>query len=459
MSQNPTETQPIGAAETPGHEAEEQKGGSPASEEATERFVPSGAPPPETQGRRKVRRFGKDQDAPADQREPGPANGANPPGGPAHYPENVVENEVENEVESVVETEGPHGPHGPQGRPVQTRSGVRRGPLDESEIAAAQYLDRYPDPIAPEGVGNGAPNNGVGGDFSGDGTAPDPRQSDTQPIDSGWPPRRTRIILVALAVLVLVTGLLGVRAFWGGGASEPAPNFEQAQQGAQQGSAAGDGALVSRTPGGAQLSPDAIPVEDTGIVFDPLPQQKDGEVTLRARDTNSGESYAWKGKIEAGDQGGASGQDAQADSAEAEAVGDFDTLLLEGMTYADFRGGFGLPKGELRNGTFAWAVPGGLVVRAEYDQATEPEDASADGPGQESDGSFKVLEEKTGEIMLSGTYSDTRRPGSNAVIRTYMERDPGSETWEMYRRKYQAPPETPIPMLVGWEEPQIENGK
>lgn len=434
--------------------------GSDDSPPEKKRFVPEGAPPPASQGRRKARSFGSGGEAKQNDVAPGTRQSVQGPPvqGPAQTP--VTEDPLEPAVAATTGADTAEASRSPQGGPgpgygagAEGRNGDGFGDalVDTSDGAlgdahTTKYLREHPEE--------------------------DLSQEDTEEtLEGGGLSGLQRILLVALAGVILASGLfLGIRMFLG---RDDAGSPGASANGAGEGAPAGGDKLLTRSPGGALLTPGALGVEDTGIVFESLPNSDNGQVTLRARDTRAGEDYSWEGTIEkvkadkdassdasggAESGAGSSASDSAEDSAVSSAGGgNFDSLLLEGRTYADFRGNFGLPKGDLRGGTFAWAVPGSLVVKAEYDQANEPSGGS-DAPNQEADGSFKVLKEKTGQILLSGTYSDVRDPGSAEVVRTYIEREPGAEDWEVYRRKFEAPRETPIPMLVGFEEPKIEEG-
>ena len=496
------------------------------------RFVPEQAPPPQTQGRRKVRRFGSSVNA-----SPGVGGVAGDVAGTSG---------LSDPVSNGTQVTGPvPGSERPSGGPAEPPA---QPPTNRPPTSEEQYMAKYPqpfvpttplppatgteiDPVAPPDASRD-PQPGTSPGYAGlyegsvaatvrqgtvqypdqdrrtPGAVPGPEPSDettaggsSNPGDPAaedggeggltkWLPRNRRgQVLVGLAAVVLLAGLFGgVMTLLSASEESPpetvaASNASGGEQGAQA-----DGVkqedLLQQTPGGAQLTPGVLPVVDTGVVFEPLPQKADGEVTLRASGRD-GEEYVWDGTIEAGSEeadgespensdgegeanGDGDGDGNGAGDSDAAAVSGFDTLLLEGQTYADFSGGFGLPEAELRDGEFAWAVPGGLVVRAEYDSATEgttgddeSDDSKKDGaqaepPRQEADGSFKVLEEASGELLLSGTYSDVRRPGSDKVVRTYIEREPGAQQWQTYRRGFEAPPDTPIPLLVGWEEPPLK---
>lgn len=436
------------SVQTPNPESPET--GSDDSPPEAKKFVPDGAPPPASQGRRKARSFGSGGEA----KQSDPVSGTRQPvqgppvQGPARNP--VTEDPLEPAVAATTGAdtaeasrslqEGPGPGYGAEGRSGEGPGDAYGDALGDTHTT--KYLREHPEE--------------------------DLSQEPDETLEGGGLSGFNRILLICLAAVILISGFFGARMILGRDDSTGA-SANGAGEGAPDGPPSGGDKLLTRSPGGALLTPGALGVEDTGIVFESLPQSDNGQVTLRARDTRAGEDYAWEGTIEkvkadkdASSDASGGAESSASDSAEDSAVssaggGNFDSLLLEGRTYADFRGNFGLPKGDLRGGTFAWAVPGGLVVKAEYDQANEPSGGS-DAPNQEADGSFKVLKEKTGQILLSGTYSDVRDPGSAEVVRTYIEREPGAENWEVYRRKFEAPRETLIPMLVGFEEPKIEEG-
>ena len=305
-------------------------------------------------------------------------------------------------------------------------------------------------------------------DLSEDYSTPDSSASEDYEHEEGHeeyaePDERSRkpwVLPAILALLIVAGGFLSYRAFGGDEVSESessgAQNAGAQNAGAQNAGAQNAGAQNagreeaqaaaeprqsnSEASGSAGPPDPGDEIVETGWVFEALPQKANGTVELTVENVKTDEKKTWEGVIENGGDGS---------NSDGSDEGEFDDLSLEGETFGNFRGGFDMPKGQLTNGSFATAIEGERVLHATYQQAREPgQDAL-----QVADGTYKVMEEESGEILVSGTYSDEREPGSKKVVRLYRERSPESQEWRTFERAFEAPAETPIPLLVGNEEP------
>ena len=267
------------------------------------------------------------------------------------------------------------------------------------------------------GSGNGTGGNGTGGydnlgeqflqtiGYKSSGPGLGNRLSASAAAVAAW--TKNNKFLAACIVAGVVLLLVLAPRFLGGG--ESSTSTGQGGAGAVQN---GD----ARGSGGGE-------VEDTGISFSGLEQGEDGAVTLE------GAGLSWEGQINEGEDG--------------------QTLTLEGPTAAQFEQGFDLPAYSISSGIYAVAQEDGPVMHVDV-HSLEP--ASGDAGAEAIDqGSIYVIEGE--ELVSSGFYIDERQGDSDEVIRTYM--NPGGEN---YRVSYEAPPGTPVPLLVGWREPGGSGG-
>lgn len=209
-------------------------------------------------------------------------------------------------------------------------------------------------------------------------------------------------ILIAVGLIIAI---FAVRGLFSGPAEEGASGQSEAGQSQQAGTASGAG------------SGDG-PVEDTGLSLSSLQQADDGTVTLE-----SGE-LSWKGEITSGEEG--------------------ETLTLEGPTVAEFERGFVLPRASISSGVFAVAQDDGPTIHVDAHTYVS-------GETEITQGSIFAVEDDS--LTASGYYRDERQGGSEEVIRTYM--NPGGEN---YRVSFESPPDTPVPMLIGWRGSEGNTG-
>ena len=437
----------------------------------------AGTPPPRTQGRRRVKSFAPineqaDPESPEDPVATPGTNGTNGTNGtygtqtgasgrtdPPPVPPPVLDDSGGGTVPGGTVPSGtvpepsanttvvtPEVENEPSGEPAG-------GPAGEPDGSyGLRYLEKYPEPF--ESPSTGDPEEGAS-EAAGEDTG-EAGEGDL----SGYQPAHRRVALVVLAAVILFGALFGARYALSGDEGAPAQNpqggGEQAQNDAADPAAASEAAeeeALRLTEDGAELRPAALDVVETNIVFEALPKKQNGDVTLKAENTETGDVYRWTGVIKKQQDG-----DSKTDDGEQE-VRVFKDLSMSGETSTNFRGGFELPEGELVNGSFAAGIPGERVLHAAYEQFREP---SQNGI-QAADGSYKMIDEPSGELLFSATYSDERSPGSDEVVRTYVERDPqqistdgpGGPTgngWQIERYSFEAPERTPIPMLVGKQD-------
>ena len=256
--------------------------------------------------------------------------------------------------------------------------------------AATQVLDR---PAAAEAAGAAGSRA----------TASDAAQSQREEPRTSGPPEglgsltgrlpeqtRWRLLAAGLAALALLIVLYGARVlpFFGG--------TEEFGQGVPPGEAA----RYSDAPSG---------IEDTGVVFGGL-KTEGGVASLE------GASLKWEGEVETGEAG--------------------ETITLEGPTAVQIRRGFEMPRSSIQSGVFAVAQESGAVLHVTFH--------TFDAAGTEvTQGSIFAVEDD--RLDFAGYYRDERERGDERVVRTYMP--PGGEN---YRVSFEAPEDTPVPLLVGF---------
>lgn len=179
------------------------------------------------------------------------------------------------------------------------------------------------------------------------------------------------------------------------------------------------------TPGGSGQGQELaapVPVRDTAIAFEP-PVEEDGAYYLEAGE------IAWKGKLESTETG--------------------EILTLEGPTAAQFKRAVALPQGSITTGVFGRAEPEKPIVHATFQRVVLGED-------EQTSGTYYAVDD--GAVLVKGSYFD-RRDGET-VTRTYLEdadpaTNPGLDAH--YAVRFEAPPDAPIPALVGWRPPAGTN--
>lgn len=184
--------------------------------------------------------------------------------------------------------------------------------------------------------------------------------------------------------------------------------------------------------GGGQALELAAPlsVRDTGIVFE-APAEEDS--TSAEEDSTyylkAGE-IAWKGELEN--------------------TGTGEMLTLEGPTAAQFKRAVALPQGSIMTGVFGRAEPEKPIVHATFQRVDLGGDEQTSGTYYAVDG---------GRVLVKGSYFDQR--DGEAITRTYVEdADPATHPGldARYAVRFEAPPDTPIPALVGWRPPEEAEG-
>ena len=427
--------------------------------ETTETTEMPRTPPPRTQGRRRVKSFApiNEQDKPESPEDPVATPGTNGTNGTNGTQTGASgRNHPPPVPPPVLDESGGGTVSEPSANTTVVTPEVENEPAGEPDGSyGLRYLEKYPEPF--ESSSTGDPEEGASkaaGEDNGEAGEGDL---------SGYQPAHRRVALVVLAAVILFGTLFGARYALSGDEGAPAQNpqggGEQAQNDAADPAAASEAAgeeALRITGDGADLRPEVLDVVETGIAFEALPQKQNGDVTLEAENAETDDIYRWTGVVEGQQNGGGSGGGSDEGSgnkgAEQQEVRSFTDLSMSGETSTNFRGGFELPEGELVNGSFAAGIPGERVLHATYQQAREPGKNGA----QAADGAYKILDEPTGDLLFSGTYSDDRSPGSDVVVRTYLERQPGGgpdgpagDVWRIESYSFEAPPRTPIPMLVG----------
>lgn len=205
--------------------------------------------------------------------------------------------------------------------------------------------------------------------------------------------RRQRMVALALAAAALfIIVVFGLRIFAGGG--EPADQ---------------SGAGPGRQGGAASSAQAAGAVRETDISFGRL-EKEDGAATLE------GAGLSWEGEAQSGEAG--------------------ETVTLRGPTAAQIRRGFELPGSSVESGVYAVAQDEGPVLHVVYSTYQA-------GEAEVTQGSIFAIEDDL--LKQSGFYRDERERATDTVVRTYLP--PGGEN---YRVSFEAPPGTPVPLLVGY---------
>lgn len=221
-----------------------------------------------------------------------------------------------------------------------------------------------------------------------------------------------------LALMVLIGVVLAFSAFrmitGGGEESAGTAQTGSADAGANQ-AAAPEEAEQLGSPGASGE------VQESGISFSELTEGDDGSITLESAD------LSWEGEITEGE-------------------GEGETLTLEGPTAAQFERGFDIPGAAISNGTFAVAQEDGPTLHV----SVHP--VQTDDGREITQGSLYAVEDE--ELVANGFYLDERQGDSDEVVRTYIPPD-----GENYQVSYEAPPGTPVPLLIGWRGAESESGE
>lgn len=215
-------------------------------------------------------------------------------------------------------------------------------------------------------------------------------------------PQRTRrwLLLAGMVVVVVLVLFSGYRLL-----------IEGPSEG--QGATTGTSGAASGAPADPALR--ASGVQDTGAVFGAL-KAEDGSASLE------GAGLSWQGEVEEGETGR--------------------TITLKGPTAVQIREGFEMPASSITSGVYAVAQggaqggAGGEVLHVTF-HTFEADDTEVTQASI-----FAVREDS---LEFSGYYRDERQDGSEKVVRTYMPPGGGN-----YRVSFEAPPGTPIPLLVGF---------
>jgi hypothetical protein len=167
--------------------------------------------------------------------------------------------------------------------------------------------------------------------------------------------------------------------------------------------------------------------KETGIVFEKpdAPKGADGPYSLKVG------QYTWSG--------------------EKSVDGNVEQIVLEGRTAAHFTTAVRLTEGEITTGVFGRAEPNKPLWHATFQRTTTSGQEHTMGTYQAIDG---------GRVILEGAYTDrvvqdNPKDEPDVIERTYVEADPReAPTPDRYAVTFRAPPNTPIPWLVGWTPPE-----
>lgn len=301
--------------------------------------------------------------------------------------------------------QGPLFEDGDGGRPPAGENlvdgGSNSGP-DSGGAAGAGSSARQPS-LARKQTGSGGLTGGATRDDA-EGEEPPPRPVPEAILEFF----KERWMLVVGVAAVLFVVILLVKAL-GGGAASDRDTPERAANDAPP-PASGESAAPRSAPGEAPT--------DTGVAFE-APAEEGGDYYIKAGE------LAWKGKRESTDSG--------------------ERITVEGATAAQFTRAVALPGGSITTGVIGRAEPEGQTLHATYQQVNLGED-------QKTSGTYYTVAD--GLITSRGSYSDERE--GEAVTRTYDETRyaQGAQPEEAtYAVTFDAPPETPIPVLVGHEDP------
>ncbi len=217
---------------------------------------------------------------------------------------------------------------------------------------------------------------------------------------------KAKWMLVAGVAVALFVVILAIKMIGGGAPSD------------QSGS--GQAANEARPPanGGPAPESDAPATTDTGVAFE-APTEQGGDYYIEAGE------LAWKGRKEATESG--------------------ERITVEGATAAQFTRAVALPGGSITTGVIGRAAPEGQTLHATYQRVDL-------GENQKTSGTYYTVAD--GLITSRGDYEDER--SGETVTRTYDETRyaQGSRPENVtYQVTFEAPPETPIPVLVGHEDP------
>lgn len=234
-----------------------------------------------------------------------------------------------------------------------------------------------------------------------------------------WIPITVPLVLLCIGVFVFAT------VFTSGPSGEELASSKGGSGGSKSESSNESGG------GGDGGSQEQVPLYDSGLAFEY--SQQDGKARLTAGD------LTWEGEVERGE-----GEDPR------------ETITLAGPTAAKINRGYQMEgdsagPGEVETMTYAVEAEDAPDIHATYQRFSG---ASSDGPVEAPNGAYSITED-SGNLIAEGTYSDKRTGDGDEVIRTYTETIPGSEEPQQFRVRYEAPPETPIPALVGWQDPEV----
>lgn len=297
----------------------------------------------------------------------------------------------------------------------------RQGPLYEDDgraPAGENLVDGGPDDGGATGVGSSVPQPSLqreqagSGGLTGGATRDDAEGEEPPPrpvpealfelFKANW------MIVAAIAVVLFVV-ILAVKMIGGGASSDQSTAGEAANETPPP--ANGEQALESAPESAASTT-------DTGVAFE-APTEQGGDYYIKAGE------LAWKGKKEATDQG--------------------EKITVEGATAAQFTRAVALPGGSITTGVIGRAEPEGQTLHATYQRVDL-------GENQKTSGTYYTVAE--GLITSRGDYEDER--SGETVTRTYDETRyaQGSRPENVtYQVTFDAPPETPIPVLVGHVDP------
>lgn len=315
----------------------------------------------------------------------------------------------------------PGGTMDPNTRMRRIAEQISRG--DRDPYTAETYPDEEEEEAAREGLARGGPLVWL--------------------IDH-WKP--IAVPLAALCMLTFVLATVGLPDLGGGG-----EEVASTRGGGSPDGPSGRGGSDASGAGGT----DAAPLYDSGLSFS-FAEKDDGTVEISA-----GEDLTWTGRPERISKGQspetAGNEDAKRDdSSGTAATAAVEVLRLSGPTAAEVGPGYVMDSGSENAGqksTTVFAVEGDGVpdVHATFDLFSG---VSGEGDAERANGSYDVTAD-SGELIAEGTYSDHRTGdfGGREVIRTYTEQVPGENGSRVFRVRYEADENMPIPLLAGWQAP------
>lgn len=226
--------------------------------------------------------------------------------------------------------------------------------------------------------------------------------------------------LLALLVLVVLCAVLWFVFLRGGGEANETPTDS--------------GSGGEEAPLGAQPSPEAGGVDETGIVFSNLDENG-------ATATLQGAGLQWEGSITKKDDGAG------------------ETLTLEGPTAAQIERGFEVDNSDIDSGVYALAQDDGSVLHVAthtYQLVTQQQEEEADEEIEREITLGTIFDLEGGNLRQSGFYVDRYEPGAPKILRTYYP-GPDFDEQSSYDVTYNSPKGTPVPLLVGYrEEGQVD---